>query len=289
MLVNARISDRSFNRYRMFRPFIRRVLENVDWVSAQTEKDAERFATLGARPERVRVTGNLKFDVDPPRAAVAACLRRALADARRSPVMVAASTMQGEEPLLLETWEAVRRRHPGAVLILAPRHPARFDSVAKLLDDHDRSFVRRTDLNLGDDGLTARVTLPEILLLDTIGELASIFELADLVFMGGSLVPSGGHNLLEPAFWGKPVLCGPHMENFQDIAQLFKAGSAVVQVRDPSDLTREVLDLFEDDQRRRKLGENAKRVLAQSSGATRRVAEHIQELLEAEVPIRAGV
>ncbi len=281
VLVNARISDRSFPGYRLIRGFMRRVLENVDQICAQTDRDAEHFRLLGARPDQVSVTGNLKFDALPVHLEAARQLKLALGATRRRPVIVAASTMAGEEQLLLKPWKDIRERYPRALLILAPRHPARFEAVAQLLTSHGMSFVRRTGLQ-GIEGTrrdAPTLDLPEILLLDTIGELAGIFELANLVFVGGSLVPTGGHNLLEPAFWGKAILFGPHMENFADIARLFVESGAAVQVRDARELTRRTLELLENEQRRHELGDKAMRVLKAESGAAQRVLHYLKESL----------
>lgn len=279
ILVNARISDRSFRGYRWVRPFLRRVLENIDGVCAQSDKDAERFRLLGARAERVLVTGNLKFDALPPHVAAASRLKLALGAAQRHPVIVAASTMAGEEPLVLQAWNSIRSRHPRALLILAPRHPARFDAVAQLLTGHGKSFLRRTALPIEEPSAIDALATPEVLLLDTIGELSGIFELADVVYIGGSLVPTGGHNPLEPAWWGKPILFGPHMENFADIAQLFLEGRAAVKVRDARELAQAILELLEDEPRRRQLGERAKQVLERESGATERILCYVKEAL----------
>jgi 3-deoxy-D-manno-octulosonic-acid transferase len=288
VLVNARLSDRSFRRYRLVRPFMRRVLENVDQICAQSPTDAERFVALGARPERVTASGNLKFDAVPPRAGeFTDVLGKALRRAHRGPVIVAASTMPNEEALLLPVWTQIRRRHPQALLILAPRHPNRFETVAQFLAQEGHSLVRRTSLETEDGKLAAQIASPGVLLLDTIGELAGIFKLADVVFMGGSLVPTGGHNVLEPAFWAKAIVFGPHMHNFRDIAQLFLEARAAVQVADAEGLSRAVLELLGDDARRVQLGAAAKRVLEQESGATRRVLEYIAAFLDAGVQTRA--
>jgi 3-deoxy-D-manno-octulosonic-acid transferase len=289
ILVNARLSDRSSRRYRLALPFMRRVLENVDRICVQTETDAERFRRLGARPEAVGLAGNLKFDAQPPQLGeLPRLLEKALAHATRQPVLVAASTMLGEERFVLQAWKKIRGRHPRALLILAPRHPVRFEEVAQLLTEARSSFVRRTRLEAREDALAGQRASPEILLLDTIGELAGIFELADVVFMGGSLVPTGGHNLLEPAYWSKPIIFGPHMENFRDIAQLFLQAEAAVQIRDAHQLAPAALKLLEDGVGRQRMGEKAKQVLERESGATRRVLEHIRELLDAGVPLGAG-
>ncbi len=280
VLVNARLSDRSFRGYRLFRRLMRPLLERIDLVSARSETDAERFRLLGARPERVVVTGNLKFDVEPAETSFGEELASALATARRAPVMVAGSTMPGEETLLLEAWLAVRARFPQALLILAPRHPARFEEVARLLGERQACFVRRTALSADRGTVAGRLASPEVLLLDTIGELAGVFALADLVFVGGSLVPAGGHNPLEPAFSGKAILFGPHMENFSEIAGLFLRSGGALQVRDVRGLTERALELLGDSALRQRLGAKAKQVVEQGSGASERVLEALKPLLE---------
>ncbi len=189
--------------------------------------------------------------------------------------MVAASTMPHEEPLLLRAWQEIRSHHPQALLILAPRHSDRFEQVAQLLGDERRSFVRRTALETDEQDLASQLATPEILLLNTIGELAGIFEVADVVFMGGSLVPAGGHNLLEAAYWSKPIVFGPYMQNFRDTAELFLRAGAAIQVRNSAELAAETLQLLESDARRRKLGERAKQVLQRESGATQRILQHL--------------
>ena len=281
VVVNARLSDRSFRGYRLVGSFMRQVFDNIDGICAQTARDAERFELLGASGERVVVTGNIKFDSHPPeRGPLPSLLDKALAASGRSPVMVAASTMPGEEALLLEAWNTIRGSHPKALLILAPRHPARFESVAQLLARSGSTFVRRTALETAGQELAAQLESPQILLLNTIGELAGLFELAHVVFMGGSLVPAGGHNLLEPAFSSKPILFGPHMENFRDIASLFLARRAAIQIHDPSELASETLRLLADPDARLQLGQAAKNVLEAEAGATGRVLARLDQELE---------
>jgi len=285
MLINARLSTRSFGRYRLLRPLMRRVLQDVDMICAQSQADAERFRQLGALAERVVLSGNLKFDAQPPRSAgFSRLLEEAVAGTERGPILVAASTMAGEEPIVLEAWSRIRARYSQALLILAPRHPARFDEVARMLTDRGCGFVRRTNLASKGAANLSPVTASEILLLDSIGELAGVLELADVVFMGGSLVPAGGHNILEAAYWSRPVVFGPHMENFQDIARLFLEAQACVEVRDGNELAAAVLRLFDDGGAARQLGERGRQVLAQQAGATARVLGEIQRLLEAPVP-----
>jgi 3-deoxy-D-manno-octulosonic-acid transferase len=284
VLVNARLSQRSLRSYGLARPFMRRVLADVDAICAQTETDAERFRQLGARPERVRMVGNLKFDAQPPQLGeFARALKTALGRAERGPVLVAASTMVGEEPLILEAWDLIQARYRRALLILAPRHPARFDEVGRYLTRVGRGFARRTALKAEDRELSQQLATTAILLLDTIGELAGLFELADLVFIGGSLVPTGGHNLLEPAYWSKAIAFGPHMENFRDIAHMFLEAGAAIQIGSPEDLAHTAW-LLENSEARRRLGASARRVLEQNSGATARTLECLRELLDRDAP-----
>jgi 3-deoxy-D-manno-octulosonic-acid transferase len=283
VLVNARLSEHSCRGYRRVRPFMRRVFANVDRVCAQSEADAERFRLIGAPPERVVVTGNLKFDGQPPeRSVLAGRLQRTFESAGREPVLAAASTMPGEEELVLAAWRSVRERHPQALLVLAPRHPNRCETVGQLLRSQGVSFIRRSALKESETEFASQLATAEVLLLDTIGELAGLFQVADVVFMGGSLVSTGGHNLLEPAYWAKAIVFGPHMENFRDAADLFLGQRAAIQVRDSSELACEILKLLDDRELRRVMGEQGKRVLERQSGATKRVLEQIAMLLGAQ-------
>jgi 3-deoxy-D-manno-octulosonic-acid transferase len=285
VVINGRISDRSFPRYRWIQFFMRSVLANVDVIAAQSKIDAERFLQLGAATDRVVTTGNLKFDAKPPQLGeFAQRLADLLDGAGRKPVLVAGSTMPGEEEMLLTAWRNLRQTEPRGLLILAPRHPARFESVGALLARHGINFVRRTALAFEGCTLKDQIESAEVLLLDTIGELAGVFELADVVFMGGSLVPTGGHNVLEPAYWAKPILFGPHMHNFRDIAQLLLTQGAAVQVRDASNLSAELADLFSNPGRREQLGQAARKVLDGQRGATERVLHLMEPFLTSTHP-----
>ena len=282
VIVNARVSKRSLRGYSLVRPFMRRVLSNVDEICAQTEEDAARFRQLMDHPERVRMVGNLKFDARPPQLGeFARALKAALRQTERGPVLVAASTMPGEESLLLEAWDLIQARYPSALLILAPRHPARFGEVQQDLARAQRGFVLRTGLTPDHQSISKRLASASILLLDTIGELAGVFEVADLVFMGGSLVPAGGHNLLEPAYWSKVIAFGPHMENFRDIAKLFLDAGAAIQVRNPQELAHAAW-VLENKEARERMGSSARRVLEQNSGATARTLDRLRNYLECE-------
>jgi 3-deoxy-D-manno-octulosonic-acid transferase len=271
-VVNARISDRSWPRYRRFRGLLRRLLANVDLFLAQTQEDAARLQDIGANPERVRVTGNLKFDIplpDPP--AIVESLRRSIAAAGAGPVLVCGSTVEGEESLLLKAFENLLVQYPQAVMILAARHPERFGAVAALLERMSVRFCRRS---LWDgEPLTGGV-----LLLDTIGELAALYALADIAFVGGSLVPRGGHNIIEPAQHGVATVVGNHTENFRDIVSLFQSRDAV-RIVGPAELPLVLLELLANDKERRALGQRAAETMRSQIGATARTADELQELL----------
>jgi 3-deoxy-D-manno-octulosonic-acid transferase len=294
-MVNARLSPRSLRGYQLARPFMRCVLSNVDEICAQTEEDSARFRLLGAPPERVRMVGNLKFDSQPPKLGeFARALKVVLRQTQRGPVLVAASTMPGEEPLVLQAWDMIQARYRKALLILAPRHPTRFDEVSRDLARAQRAFVRRTALRIAEpscvrlaaenrnseeQGSTRQLDTTGILLLDTIGELAGVFEVADLVFIGGSLVPTGGHNLIEPAYFSKVIVFGPHMENFRDMAKLFLDAGAALQIRNPEELAHTTW-LLENKEARERLGAAARQVLDQNAGATARTMVSLRKYLE---------
>ena len=249
-VVNARISDRSWPNYRRFRGLLRRLLANVDLFLAQTPEDAARLQDIGARPERVRVAGNLKFDIPAPAPpAIVESLRRALATTGGGPVLVCGSTVEGEEPLLLRAFENLLVQHPRAVMVLAPRHPERFPGVAELLGQMSIRFWRRSEWN--GEGLAGGVFL-----LDTIGELAALYALADVAFVGGSLAPRGGHNIIEPAQHGVAIVVGNHTENFRDIVSLFQSRDAV-RIVGPAELPLVLLDLMANDAERKALGARA--------------------------------
>src|SRR6185437_12759162 len=220
-VVNSRISDRSLPGYRRWKPLLTSVLRNIHVFLAQTSEDARRLVEIGADENRVHVGGNLKFDIFPPPApAIVAQLRSALAASAAGPVLVCGSTVDGEEALLLDAFVAVLARNPAAVMLLAPRHPERFQQVADQLKQSGLKFFKRSNWN--GESLAGGV-----LLIDSIGELASLYALADVAFVGGSLVPRGGHSILEPAQYGVAILVGPHTENFRDIIELFRSQDAV--------------------------------------------------------------
>lgn len=271
-VVNARISDRSLPNYRRFRSLLGRVLRNVDLFLAQTQEDAARLRDIGAIPERVHATGNLKFDIPAPVApAIVEKLRSALVHENAAPVLVCGSTVEGEEPLLLKAFENVLVEHPQAMMILAPRHPERFPEVVELLEQMSIRFRRRSQWN-------GEPLAGEVLLLDTIGELAALYSLADIAFVGGSLVPRGGHNIIEPAQYGVAAVVGNHTENFRDMVNLFHSWDAV-RIVGPAELPLVFLDLLANEEERKALGQRAAEAMRSQMGATARTADELLKLL----------
>jgi 3-deoxy-D-manno-octulosonic-acid transferase len=278
--ANGRISRRSFRRYRAagrFVPgFFHWVLSTVNVFLMQTEQDAERIRNLGAVPERVKLAGNLKYDFAlPAELPLATWLAGELRRLKRGPVIVAGSVTADEEPYVLLAFGTLQGHFKDAFLVLAPRKPERFDAAGAHIEESQRRFVRRSMLSL-DAPLGENVS---VLLLDTIGELAALYRLADAVFVGGSLVPAGGHNILEPAAFGKVPIFGPHMENFREMAARFLEHGAAMQVHSPEDLGVAWIELWQDPARRERLGAAARALVESSRGATDRCLAEIEALL----------
>lgn len=272
-VVNARVSDRSLPRYLRFRGLLIRVMRNVQLFIAQSEEDARRLVAIGAPAERVQVSGNLKFEVQPPaHTEIVERLRSTIDRDEIGPVIVAGSTLDGEETMLIDAFAGVLAHHPRALLVLAPRHPERFESVANLLSASRIRFDRRSQWNEKDP------IAGGVFLLDSIGELAGLYQLADVAFVGGSLVPHGGHNVLEAAQFGVAILVGPHTENFRDIIDVFR-GSNALRVVTPSALSTTILHLLDDNAERQELGQRALAVVRSRQGATARTVEALLALL----------
>jgi 3-deoxy-D-manno-octulosonic-acid transferase len=271
-VVNARISDRSWPRYRRLRWLWGPILSRLSRVLAQSETDAVRLKAIGCLPERVTVAGNLKFDVRAAEEAEATRLLRAFSGALR--LVVAGSTLDGEEAALLEAWPRLLEADPQLVLVLAPRHPERFGAIAALLDNSGIAWVKRSNWHSKQEPLKPG----EIVLLDTIGELASVYSLASVAFVGGSLVPAGGHNPLEPAQFGVPIVMGPHYANFRAITEDLLAHQAL-RIAAKEELAQALIELLEDSEAARAMGERTKEVFASQAGATGRCIEALRELL----------
>ena len=265
-IVNGRLSQRSYPRYRLVRGFIRRVLDDIDSFCVQSEQSARRFIDLGANPGRVTVTGSLKFDsLDLAAPTLQSRARdRVLRFFRLSTsrtVIVAGSTMKGEEGQVLRAFRRVRGTVPSALLILAPRHIERVPEVHQLCSQEGFKTVRRGELPIDAEPRA------DIVILDSIGELATIYQLATVAFVGGSLVATGGHNILEPAVFGKPIVFGQHMENFAEIADAFIANVAGVQVKSERELADTLVALVTDPIRRARLGAAARALVEANRGA----------------------
>jgi 3-deoxy-D-manno-octulosonic-acid transferase len=271
VVVNARVSDRSLPRYLRMQRWWQPFLGMLTLVLAQSAEDARRFVAIGVPQNRVRVGGNLKFDVRPPRSTgLIEQLRGQLPAGSR--VLVAGSTLEDEEQVLLDAWPEICARVPNAVMVLAPRHPERFARVAALARDRKLLLVERSNWQGG------AVATGSVFLLDSIGELGSVYGLATLAFVGGSLIPAGGHNPLEPARFAVPVLMGPHYENFRDAVELLRAPDALRFVERES-VGNEIATLLADAQSAAAMGTRGKKVLEKQAGATERAADVVLRLL----------
>jgi 3-deoxy-D-manno-octulosonic-acid transferase len=318
VFVSGRISDRSFTRWQrqmdrfgfLLRPLLRDALGNARAFLMQSQSDAERLRALGAPAARVRVSGNLKYDQELPAETPLANWLEAEAKWRgRSPIIVAGSVVATEEPLALIAFGVLQGEFAKALLVLAPRKPERFRAAAEFIQESQRKFVRRSELSVPGPGSAAvksaaavgasgdagkggamidaigygNAAIPDdatVLLVDSIGELSSLYRLADGVFVGGSLVPSGGHNILEPAAFGKVAVFGPSMDNFGEISSQFVAAGAAVQVESPEDAGVAWIEQLRDPERTRQMGETAKILVDASRGATARAMAEIAEQLE---------
>jgi len=266
VLVNGRISSRSYPRYRLARPFFRRVLRDVDRFCMQSEESARRIVDIGAPRERVTVTGSLKFDSLelPGPTAPDRGRNRVLRFFRISPdrpVVIAASTLKGEEEPVLEAFQRIRATMTNALLVIAPRKPERFADAERIARRAGWNVARRSELRVDSE------PRHDVVILDTIGELAQLYQVATAVFVGGSLVDAGGHNILEPAVFGKPIVFGPHMQNFAEIAATFLDNGAAIQLRSGRDLETVLLELLSDPVRRASLGAAARALVEANRGA----------------------
>jgi 3-deoxy-D-manno-octulosonic-acid transferase len=277
-VVNARISDRSWPRYRRLRGLWRPFLQPLSRVLAQSQTDADRLKAIGCQPQRVTVAGNLKFDVRAATEAEATRLLKTLAANLR--LIVAGSTLDDEEAALLEAWPLLLEADPQLAMVLAPRHPERFGVVAALLERSGVSWVRRSDWSAKPEESLQPLKPGQIVLLDTIGELASVYLLASVAFVGGSLIPAGGHNPLEPAQFGAPIVMGPHYFNFRAITEDLLAHNAIC-ITERGNLAKVFVDLLRDRAAAKAMGERARQVFNSQAGATGRCEKAIKELLSA--------
>ncbi|HEX3891643.1 MAG TPA: 3-deoxy-D-manno-octulosonic acid transferase [Terracidiphilus sp.] len=275
-VVNARISDRSWPRYRMLRGFWQPLLSRISRVLAQSETDAERLKAIGCAPERVSVSGNLKFDVRAAQQAEATGILQTLGAGLR--FLVAGSTLDGEEAALLAGWSQLLEVEPKLVLVLAPRHPERFAAVASLLDKSGISWVKRSSWKDRAIDSIPPIRAGQVILVDTIGELASLYSLAAVAFVGGSLFPTGGHNPLEPAQFGVPIVMGPHYANFRAITDDLRAHDGL-RVASQEDLAKTLGALLANSADAAAMGARARQVFEAQAGATQRSVDAMRALL----------
>jgi len=277
VLASARLSAKSVARYRRFGSLFRSIFSAISLIAAQTREDAERFVAIGAQRVRTHVAGNIKFDMELGAGIIdeGRTLRASFGGAR--PTWIAGSTHAGEEEQVLAAHAELQADQPDALLLLAPRHPDRFDGVAELLSRRGLRCTRRSS-GMAPDGGTA------VVLVDTVGELAALYAAADAAFVGGSLVPIGGHNLLEPAALGLPLLTGPSQFNAKDIARLLIQQGAALQVADARELAAAVIRLLADPAERRRMGTIGRHIVESNRGSVARLLEFIEPLLSGPVP-----
>lgn len=278
IVINGRISARSYPRYRLVRPLFRRVLADIDRFCMQSEESARRIIDLGADPKRVTVTGSLKFDSLPAPTVISHGRPRELVlrHFRIAPsrvVLVAGSTMKPEDSVVLRAFARIRSISPGALLVIAPRQRERFAEVERLAAEDGFTVARRSELPIDSEPRT------DVVVLDTFGELAQVYQIATLVFVGGSLADYGGHNILEPAIFGKPIVVGPHMHNFREITETFLASQAVVQVQTERELEEALRNLVTDPVRRASLGAAARALVEANRGAKDKTMTVVSDLL----------
>lgn len=271
LLINGRISPQSFKRYFRFKSFSKKILKNIDLFLVQTENDKEKLEKIGVNPAEVKVVSNLKCEVNLPLLTEGELLslKKNLSIPETKKIIIAGSTRKGEEKKLLVAYTKARSKREDLLLIIAPRHPERFDEVEKICQDFPFKAIKRTHVS--------PETQWDILVLDTIGELAQFYALCDAAFIGGSLVPWGGQNLLEPAFYGKPVFFGPHMENFSFLAEKFVQSGGARIVYKEKDLVN--MFLMKNDKFFKKMGKRAKEALNSLKGATEKTLKAIESFM----------
>jgi len=259
IVLNGRISEKSFNGYKKIGFVMKEMLSYIDYLYMQSDGDADRIKLLGAAKEKVGVMGNFKFDIALDNESPLSWL-----DHIAGKIFLAASTHEGEDEIILDAFSLIKKRYDNVRLIIAPRHPERFNNVADMIDNRGLMYLRRSGISKGH-----RMTddeIPDVILLDTLGELSRAFAKVSIAFIGGSLVPVGGHNILEPAYWSRPIIFGPHMNNFP-IYKEFLEKSAAIQVAHAEDISESVIDILLSEEKSAELGKNAKAIVEKNTGA----------------------
>ncbi len=282
IILNGRISEKSFKGYKKIGFFMKEMLSYIDYFYMQTDGDADRITLLGAEKEKVGVMGNFKFDIALDNAAPLAWL-----DHIKDKIFLAASTHEGEDEIILDAFSLIKKRYEKVRLIIAPRHPERFDNVAEMIDNRGLTYVRRSNIKGSGGSRSDPSRRPasggqgagaDIILLDTIGELSRAFSRGSIAFIGGSLVPVGGHNILEPAYWSKPIIFGPYMNNFP-ISKEFLEKSAAIQVTHADNISETVVDILLTEEKAAELGKNAKAIVEKNKGAVNKALQLVRRLI----------
>jgi 3-deoxy-D-manno-octulosonic-acid transferase len=276
VIANARLSERSAAGYGRLDALVRPMLKQLSLVIAQTEQDSRRFQELGVDRQRMVVGGNIKFDVSLNEQVRAEAERVARAwgiDGKNGrKVLIAASTHEGEEPIIVTAFQQILVNHPTLLLLIVPRHPERFDEVVKLCEDRGLNTLRRSR----QEPCTTQI---QVVVGDTMGELMTLYGVADIAFVGGSLVETGGHNLLEPAVWRLPIISGPHLFNFSEVDQLMSAADALMKVDDENELAAKVDELFSDPELSDRAGKAALKVVEQNRGSMERLYQQLVQFI----------
>ena len=287
IMVNGRLSSSSYARQQWgpVRSFYGSMLRSLRLCLMQSDRDAERIISLGADPQSVHRTGNIKFDQPLPTAPERKVTRSSLGIAEEALLIIAGSTHPGEEEMLVDAYRAIVKRYPTAQMLLAPRHIERAEAVEAMIRDRGLTVRRRStwDQGAGSTGAGAQVVI-----LDTRGELAMVYQEATVAFVGGTLIPIGGHNLLEPAFWAKPVLFGPYTDHCVEIADLLVQAGGGRRVSTREDLTQQLLQLFDRREERVRMGQAAQSVIRENQGALRETIEAIDRVLASARPNRSS-
>jgi len=281
MVMNGRISSDSYRKYNLVRGLLRSTLSQIHVFGMQSQRDADRIIRLGASPKRVFVTGNLKFDQASLRipASEQEHLAKGLHLSPETPVLIGGSIHRGEERIIIEAYRRLLTTFPDLVLLLAPRYLTEIPDIEAKCSQAGLLAERKTHLWLGERRKPSSSQFGRVIILDTIGELSKIYSLASIVFVGGSLLPIGGHNLLEPASYGKPVLFGPYLDNFREISRLLKEYGGGFEVKNEGDLTAHIENLLQDHGRRNMVGEAALRAVEENRGATQKTLALIEKFL----------
>jgi len=275
VVISGRISNRSYHKYRWSSFFFGKVLANIDFFCMQTDVDTKRIIDIGAKADRVITVGNLKFDQHMPTltSEEKADIYRTFNIKEGQRTFIAGSTHKGEEEIVLEVFKNLKKSYKDLILLLAPRHPERFNEVSNLLARHRLPSIRKTEIKVGKEG-----THRDVILLDTIGELSKLYSIGTIIFVGGSLVATGGHNVLEPVAYKKAVIFGPHMENFSEISRSLRESGGGLQVHNQEEFLSKAKMLLQNETVRDKLGEQAFKIISHNQGAIKKAMEVIEKL-----------